>query len=180
MRPVVVAKCQQLPCEIKAFSHFPHPGGPPTFELVLPFLITIFIIVLTVVLSNQVKERAEAHLKEGWTVPELDEVEGHKSPETYAQAFPWVVDAAQIPSLIGTPLAGLLVLRSTFQLEFITAYFGVIVVGIILFVHFLRVVDIYGYKDKGMELFGYQVSPLAIGGIVLNVLAILAAIFVVR
>jgi hypothetical protein len=180
MRPVVVATCQRLPCEIRAYSHLPQHTGPSTFELVLPFIITILIIILTVVTTNEVKVRAEGHLTADWSKDELDEIDADRSPKTYAQAFPWVVDAAQIPAVIGTPLVGLLVLRQTYQLGFILGYLVAIGVGITLFVHFLRKVDIYRYKDKGHKLLGYQISPLALGALVLNAVAILVAAFVVK
>jgi hypothetical protein len=181
MGALVVAKCQRLPCEIRAYQHLPHhTGGASTFELALPFLITIFIILLTVATTNEVKVRGEGKLTEGWTKTELEEIAADRSPETYAQAFPWVVDAAQIPSVIGTPLVGLLVLRRTYQLEFIVLYLLVVVIGIMVFVHFLRKVDIYRYKDRGHKRLGYQVSPLALGGLALNTVAILVAIFVVK
>lgn len=174
----LVAICDRLPCEVRAYSHPVHHGGPATIVLILPFLITILIIVLTVVTSNEVKVRGEQHFREGWTEKELEEVDSHRSPNTYAQALPWVVDAAQIPAVIGTPLVGLLVLRKTYQLEFIVAYLSLIIIGIGVFVHFLRKVDISDYPDKGRKVWGYQVSPLALGGLALNALAIIVAVVV--
>jgi hypothetical protein len=179
MHPIVVAICQRLPCEIRAYP-LPHHSGTPTFELLLPFIFTNLIIALTVVTTNEVKIRAESHLTADWTEQDLEQVDADRSPRTHAQAFPWVADAAQIPAIIGTPLVGLLVLRPDYQLGFIFAYIVAIGLGIMLFVHFLRKVDIYRYKDKGRHWFGYQISPLALGGFAWNIFAILMVLFVVK
>jgi hypothetical protein len=104
-------------------------------------------------------EHGLPELRADWTEQDLDQVEADRSPRTHAQAFPWVAGAAQIPAIIGTPLVGLLVLRPEYQLGFIFAYIVAIGLGITLFVHFLRKVDIYRYKDKGRHWLGYQISP---------------------
>jgi hypothetical protein len=50
----------------------------------------------------------------------------------------------------------------------------------LLTVWFMRYVNIYQYTFRGVRLLGYGVTPIAIGGIFLNLFAALAAAFLAR
>jgi hypothetical protein len=173
-----VTLCTHLPCKVDIVVHVvtraAHPSG---FTLAAPFLLTSFIIVLSVVTTHAVVSRGESWMTKDWTPDELKDVEAHQSPQTYAQTLPWVVDAAQIPAILGTPLAGIFVLEKKNVLVFYTAVLGI---GAIVFFYFLMKVKAYDYSERGLKLLGYRVSPLAIGGIILNLVCAVLAAWVIQ
>jgi hypothetical protein len=158
---VVLTLCYQLPCKLPLVVQAPSTR----LERVAPFLLGIFILAVSVMTTHEVIERTTNHLLGGHTKDELDSIKPNLSPKTYVLGLPWVVDVAQIPALLGTPLAGLFVLKHN---DFLVLYTAVLTAGLMIFFYFLRKVPVNDYRKWGYEVVGYRVSVLVIGGIALN------------
>lgn len=152
------------------------PAGTSWLERAAPFLIGIFILLVSVPATHQVVKQASENVLKRWTQEQLHAQEPEQSPETQVLSFPWVVDSAQIPAILGTPLAGLFIIDHANFYNFIILYTGVLTGGLLLFFYFLQKVPVDDYGAFGKRVLGYRVSPMIICGIGLNLLcAVLAA-----
>jgi len=174
----VTAICRHPPCEIQVFEHA-HRHHGVSWILVIPFVIGILINVISAFTNEEINEKAKAHFVKDAPDDQLKTVPDYISPATVGQSLPWAMDASQIPAVIGTPLIALLVLRSTYALQVIVLYLVVIVGGIVLFRFYLKSVKIYAYEQHGKTKLGHW-TPLTIGGVVLNLVAMAIAIIIVK
>jgi hypothetical protein len=165
----VVALCTHLPCKLYPVVNTPTSSlGRAT-----PFLIGIVILLVSVVTTHEVIRHAEEHVLKSWTPEALGKLKPHRSPETYVLGLPWVVDVAQMPALLGTPISGLFVLKHT---NFLLLYTVVLAIGMVIFFYCLQKVPVNSYGQYAHYVLGYRVSLLVIGGVGLNlVCAALAA-----
>jgi len=164
------------PAAHHAASHGEHFSR---LELAAPFLITAVLLSLSIVLIPEVIDRLTRFLEEGWTEKQLNSIEADRAPATHALAAVWAIDASQIPTIVGAPAAGLLILHKAYTKGFLVAYTAMLAFGLIFFFYFLRQVNVLRYKRLGPKVFGYRISPMVIGGVALNVIAaVAAAIFV--
>jgi hypothetical protein len=157
-----------------------HPAQASKLELAAPFLITILIILVSIAIYHEIVVRLELHYSRDWTERELKEIDPDRAPGTYALSSLWVIDAAQLPTILGTPLGGLFILRKVYTTEFLVFYTAVLAFGLIFSLYFLRQVRINRYPGRGPRLAGYRVSPVAIGGIALNIVCAVIAAFLVQ
>jgi hypothetical protein len=169
-----VVLCARLPCALHPVLVVHSVASP--LERATPFLIGILILLVSVVTTHEVIRRAEDYLLKPWSTQELDQFKPHLSPRTYVLGLPWVVDVAQIPALLGTPLAGIFVLKHA---NFILLYTAVLAVGLMVFFYFLQKVAVNKYRELGLKVLGYRVSLLVIGGIALNLVCAALAAWVV-
>jgi hypothetical protein len=149
-------------------------------ELAAPFLITILIITVSVGVYNEIAQRLELYFAHDWTQEELDEVDPDRAPSSYALASVWAMDAAQIPTIIGTPAASLFILHKNYTTGFLVFYTGVLTFGLMFFFYFLRQVRIHRYSARGLRLAGFRISLLALGGIGFNGACAIIAAYVVQ
>jgi len=149
-------------------------------ELAAPFLITFLILFVSTPLFSLIEKRLEEHYSFGWEPDELARVDAVRAPSTHALAMSWAIDAAQIPTIFGTPAAGIFILRKVFSDEFLIAYTGALASGLVIFIYFLTRVKIHGYVRHGVKLWGFRYSPLALAGMGLNLACAIAAPYLVR
>ena len=159
---------------------FVHDAPPSQLELAAPFLIMALIILVSVFIIHEVILKLEAYLAGDWTEAELLRIDADRAPSTHALAALWAIDAAQIPAIIGAPAASLFILRKAYTTGFLVIYTTVLAGGLIFFFVFLRQVKIQAYPGRGCELLGVRFSPLAIGGIALNLAGAGSAAFLIR
>jgi hypothetical protein len=171
-----VVVCRQLPCKIYPVVH---AATPPWLERAAPFIVGIFILLVSVATTHQVIKQTKEYILRKWTSEELASIAPHLSPETQFLGLPWVVDAAQIPALLGTPLVGLFILKPINYVALIVIYTGVLAIGLLIFFYFIQKVPVIDYEDLGLDVLGYRISLVVLGGIGLNLAcAVVAAVVV--
>jgi hypothetical protein len=149
-------------------------------EPAIPFLIAIIVLLLSAVLVEEITERLTKHFEEGWNEEELLNVLPDRSPKTHAQTASWIVDIAQIPAVIAPSAAGLIISYHAFESIFLTIYTVVFALGILAFCYYLRQVDILKYRTRGPKLLKYRLSPLVVGGTVLNLFGAIGAVIAAK
>jgi hypothetical protein len=140
------------------------------FERAEPFLITVAVLLVSIALVHAIIVRMEKLYNEGWTPEELAMVSAERAPTTYALTITWALDAAQLPALVAVPVTAIVALRHSYTWVFVLCY-GATAATILLTVWFMRYVNIYQYTFRGAQVLGYGVTPIAIGGSFLNLLA---------
>jgi hypothetical protein len=153
-------------------------GQLTPLERAAPFLIAVVALIVSSLLVREIVARLEDFLMGDWTAEKLMMVEPDRAPQTYAQTVIWAIDAAQLPALIAIPVAAIIALRHTYTWVFALCY-GTATATLLIMLWFVRGVNIFRYSFAGMTIFGYGITPVAVGGIVLNTLAALAAAFLV-
>lgn len=165
--------CQHLPCVVHPVIQLHETT--PRWERATPFLIGILILCISIVTTHAVVEKAEARMTSGWTPDLLKKagIDPTMSPHTHVLGLAWVVDVAQIPALLGTPLVGLFILKHHIILLIYTA---VMAVGIIVFLIFYLMKKITDYDRLNIKYRGYRVSIVVGGGILVNLLCAALAV----
>jgi MFS family permease len=155
---------------------------PSALELATPFLITILLILVTSIFSPAIIDRLTTHFRDGRTDGQLQGYKrGSRDPRTHAQHSVWAIDAALIPTIIGAPIAGVLVLRSSYSTRFLIFYLVVAVAGLAVLVYFVLETDIAAYAGRRRPGVGrYRLSWVALGGIGLNFACACVAAYVVK
>ena len=127
-----------------------------------PFLIGICLLVVTVGTTKMVLEKAEARIRAEWKP-----VDEEKEAETHLLPLAWLVDVAQIPVLLGTPLVGLFILQRHINgLSFTAVLSGGIVIFAIVFT---------AKRINQYSRFDLKIGPLSVGIITLSGILVNAA-----
>jgi hypothetical protein len=165
--------CQHLPCLLHPVIQIQETT--PRWERATPFLIGILILLLSIVTTRAVVEKAEARMTEGWTPDTLREagIDPARSPNTQVLGLAWVVDVAQIPALLGTPLVGLFILKHHIV---ILLYTAVMIAGMIVFLIFYLMKEITDYDRLNIKYRGFRVSIITGGAILVNTLCAVLAV----
>jgi hypothetical protein len=139
-----------------------------------PFLIGIILLIITVVTTKAVIEKAEARIMRNWTPELLKQLESDPktSPKTGILSLTWVVDAAQIPVLLGTPLVGLFALEHHVN---VVLYTAVMAAGIVVFLIVYLIKEITDYDRLRLEYRGLRLSIITGGGILVNLVCAVIA-----
>lgn len=143
-----------------------------------PFVMSIVILGLSVVLVPEITKRLEEHYTRGWLESEVHLVKSERTPSTHSKAAYWVVDIAQIPTIVGPPTAGLVVSHAAYSPTFLVIYTIILALGLGLFFYYNSRVAIADYWQKGIPIGPYHISPLIQGGILFNLIVGAAAILV--
>lgn len=151
-----------------------------SFELASPFLITVFIILISAFLVPEIVKRLDEHYGEGWKEGERESVNPDRTPETHARAVVWAIDTAQIPTMIGTPAASVFILYKSFPPPFMVGYTAIILGAVVVCVAFRQWVPPLWYARVGLTLKHFRVSLLMTSGIALNLIGAGIAAFVIR
>jgi hypothetical protein len=153
---------------------------PKAIELASPFLITVLIILVSALLVPLIVRSLSKHFEEGWAPEELKNVLPARSPKTHAAAAIWAMDAAQIPSMLGTPAASAVLLFHTLPKDFIDGYTAVLAVGLIFFVIFIMYIPPLWYRRHSLRIWRLRFTPLVLTGIGLNFLGAGISAFVIK
>jgi hypothetical protein len=158
-----VVACRHAPC----VHYFVLAATTSRWDRATPFLIGIILLIITVVTTKAVIEKAEARITRDWT-PEmlkLLERDSKKSPKTALLSLTWLADAAQIPVLLGTPLVGLFILEHHVN---VVLYTAVMAAGIVVFLIAYLMQEITDYDRLRLEYRGLRLSIITGGGILVN------------
>ncbi len=90
------------------------------------------------------------------------------------------MDAAQIPSMIGTPAASAVLLYHSLPLGFLVGYTTMLAGGLGFFVIFVEHIPPLWYRRKSLKVWLVRFSPLVVTGVFLNLLGAGVAAFVIR
>lgn len=170
-----MTRCIHLPCLIPGL---PHTASYSWLGRMAPFLLGIFILVVSVTTTHQVIKQANDYIVRKWPAEWLNKIPANLHPATQLQGLPWVVDAVQIPAILGTPLAGLFILKPINYIVLIIVYTGVLAAGLSLFFYFIQKVEPIDYHEKGFERLGYRVSWVVAIGIAVNAMCAALALVV--
>jgi hypothetical protein len=132
-----------------------------------PFLIGICLLLITVGTTKAIVKKAEAGIREEWTP-----VNQKKKAKTHLLPMAWVVDVAQIPVLLGTPLVGLFILQHHINGLSFTA---VMSVGIIAFMVVFSTDEINDYSRFDIKVGPLTVGIITLGGILVNLVCAVIA-----
>jgi hypothetical protein len=133
------------------------------------------ILLVSIATTRAVAEKAEERMTRGWTDDMLQKagIRPTTSPHTHVLGLAWVIDVAQIPALLGTPLAGLFVFG---RRAVLLPYTAVLAGGLIVFMTFYLMQDINTYERFTRTYRGYRFSAITSGAILLNLVCALVAI----
>jgi hypothetical protein len=168
-----ITVCRHLPCLLHPVIQV-HEATSRS-ERATPFLIGVLLLLITIVTTRAVIEKAEARITHGWTPELLREagIDPTMSPNTHVLGLAWVVDVAQIPVLLGTPLVGLFILKHHID---VLLYTTVMAAGIIVFLIFYLMKQINDYDRLNIEYRGHRLSLITGGGIMVNLLCAVLAV----
>jgi hypothetical protein len=163
--------CWHFPCPI----YHPPPAFHHWWEPATPFLVGILILLVSIATTRAVVEKAEKHMTKDWT-PEMlrkAKIKPKRSPYTHVLDLGWVVDVAQIPALLGTPLAGLFILD---RRVILLPYTAVLAAGLIVFFGFYLMDEVHTYERFAPVYKGYRFSVITCGAIFLNFICAIIAV----
>jgi hypothetical protein len=167
-----IVVCRQLPCALHPVLWVHHlvvqvHDSASRIDRATPFLIGICLLVITAGTTKLVIDKAERHIREEWKpVDETNEQNIHILP------LNWVVDVAQIPVLLGTPLVGLFILQHQINA---LSYTAVMTGGIVAFVIVLSVKQINDYGRFDFKIGRIRVGIITAGGIFVNLVCAVIA-----
>jgi hypothetical protein len=170
--------CRHLPCYLHPHLFLGQGWVHQTnhwWEPATPFLVGILILLVSIPTTRAVAEKAEARITKGWTPAMLKAADAKpkQSPHSHVLALAWIIDVAQIPALLGTPLAGLFIFDRRIVL---LPYTTVLAAGLIVFMVFYLMKDIDSYERFCREYKGYRISVVTSGALLLNLVCAVIAV----